>query len=243
MRCTQYREALSARLDGESTGLADGFPDEAVDRHVAGCPECAAWWDDAVRLHRLTRIAPAEPVPDLSSRLVVAVTRIRRQPSFTALLARAGLAAVGLAQLVWSLASLFTGTDSMGSPPHVTHEFAAWNAGIAVGFLAVVVRTRLAAGLLPALGGFVAILVGVCVVDFTQGHVHFERITSHLLIIAGLILLAVLTWAQRGPRRPRLGGRGARPTANRGERSGRLDGDPEPAGARTASRRDVAGAA
>jgi len=39
MRCTRFREAISARLDGEDPGL----PTEQLDAHLAGCPDCRSW--------------------------------------------------------------------------------------------------------------------------------------------------------------------------------------------------------
>jgi predicted anti-sigma-YlaC factor YlaD len=66
MDCAQYREALSARLDGESLGMSDGD----LDRHVAGCTGCAAWSVAVTRATRLVRLAPAPAVPDLSAQIL-----------------------------------------------------------------------------------------------------------------------------------------------------------------------------
>lgn len=66
MECANIREALSARIDGEDPGLAA----EIVDHHVAACPRCAAWVDELAGLHRISRVRVAEPVPDLTARIV-----------------------------------------------------------------------------------------------------------------------------------------------------------------------------
>lgn len=193
VRCAQFREAMSAGLDGEEPGIADA----QIDAHVAGCAGCEAWRADATAMHRLTRLAPAQHVPDLTATVLAAVARQRRQPSFTALVARAGLAAVALAQAVLAVPALIAAQDSLDAPTHVAHESGAWNAAVAIGFLAVVLRPRLAAGLLPLLAAFVAILVAVTVPDLAAGHVDADRVLAHLLMLAGVVLLTVLTVLDR----------------------------------------------
>ena len=71
MQCTAYREAISARLDGEPLGL----PARDLDAHLAGCPGCAAWADDAAAVTRRARLAPAPPVPDLTEAVLAALPR------------------------------------------------------------------------------------------------------------------------------------------------------------------------
>ncbi|MEV0532524.1 zf-HC2 domain-containing protein [Kitasatospora sp. NPDC050463] len=46
MRCAHFRTALSARLDGEPTGL----PDRRLDKHLARCEACRDWRERAERL-------------------------------------------------------------------------------------------------------------------------------------------------------------------------------------------------
>jgi predicted anti-sigma-YlaC factor YlaD len=60
MRCDRFREAASARLDGEPLGL----PEAALDAHLAHCGDCARWAAQAAQLTRRLRIS-SEPVPDL----------------------------------------------------------------------------------------------------------------------------------------------------------------------------------
>ncbi|MFF0408987.1 zf-HC2 domain-containing protein [Kitasatospora sp. NPDC004745] len=56
MRCAQFRTALSARLDGEPTGLPGG----RLDKHVARCAGCRQWLEQAERLHGLVRTGAAD---------------------------------------------------------------------------------------------------------------------------------------------------------------------------------------
>ncbi|MFJ9771349.1 zf-HC2 domain-containing protein [Kitasatospora sp. NPDC101157] len=46
MRCAQFRTALSARLDGEPSGL----PGIRLDKHLTRCTGCREWLERAERL-------------------------------------------------------------------------------------------------------------------------------------------------------------------------------------------------
>jgi copper(I)-binding protein len=74
--CEIWREALSARLDGEEppAGATD------VDGHLASCPECAAYAGDLDALHRATRLRPAEEVPDLTDAILAQAPASSRRP-------------------------------------------------------------------------------------------------------------------------------------------------------------------
>ncbi|MFB7908942.1 zf-HC2 domain-containing protein [Kitasatospora sp. NPDC056076] len=70
MRCAQFRTALSARLDGELSGL----PGARLDKHLARCAGCRDWLDRAERLRAQVRAAADDgPAPEwaagLSARL------------------------------------------------------------------------------------------------------------------------------------------------------------------------------
>lgn len=208
MDCTQYREALSARLDGEPLTLSAG----ALENHVSTCIACQSWLRAAERITRLARIAPADEVPDLSAGILAGVPagapHRPRQPVLLAL-ARSLLAVLGIAQAGLAYPFLVFGQDSMDSPIHVAHETGAWNGALAVAFLWVALRPRAGAGLLPMLSAFVAILFMVSVPDLLGGHAATGRVAAHLLTAAGLAILALMVRYQPVPGQPYLGGRGA----------------------------------
>ncbi|WP_188299954.1 zf-HC2 domain-containing protein [Streptomyces sp. CBMA156] len=67
MKCVQFRTALSARLDGEPSGL----PEARLDKHVARCTGCQEWLDRAERLRGQVRSGAADgPSPEWSARLL-----------------------------------------------------------------------------------------------------------------------------------------------------------------------------
>ncbi|MEU3569474.1 zf-HC2 domain-containing protein [Kitasatospora sp. NPDC036755] len=67
MRCAQFRTALSARLDGEPSGL----PEVRLDKHVARCAGCRDWLTRAERLRGRVRAGAADgPSPEWSAGLL-----------------------------------------------------------------------------------------------------------------------------------------------------------------------------
>jgi predicted anti-sigma-YlaC factor YlaD len=203
MQCTPYREALSARLDGEPLGLPAG----ELDAHLAGCTECATWARRAETVTRRTRLAPAPAVPDLTAAVLAALPRelpgagaaARARLAATAL--RLALLAVGVAQAGFAWPSLSAGAAAMSAPVHMAHESGAWNLGIAAAFLAVAALPRLAAGALPFLATSTVLLVVLTVADLQAGHVHADRAVAHLVLLVGVALVATVAWRSRRRRR------------------------------------------
>ncbi|TVT60508.1 hypothetical protein FNH05_04520 [Amycolatopsis rhizosphaerae] len=198
MSCSEMRESISARIDGERPAV----PDAILDRHLAVCPACRAWQERASALRRATVVREAPRVPDLTARILAEVPAPRPQ--------RWGLRlALGLVALVQSglgLAELL-GTDvghvGLAAAVHLGNESAAWNVAIGIGLLWAALRPATAAGLLPALAGFVLVLGIVSGVDLSAGHVAFDRVGSHGLVVVGVALLfAVRRQHARSPAPP-----------------------------------------
>jgi predicted anti-sigma-YlaC factor YlaD len=200
--CPTVREALSARLDGEPLGL----PADALDQHLAGCAACAGWADAATTVTRRVRLGAAPDVPDLTAAVLTALPRelpgaaaaARARVADAAL--RVALLAVAVAQAGLAWPALLSGTASMSAPVHVAHETGAWNLAVAAAFLAVAAAPRLAAGGLPFLATFAALLVPVTVADLAAGHVHADRAVAHLLLVTGVVLVATVAWRGRRSR-------------------------------------------
>jgi predicted anti-sigma-YlaC factor YlaD len=201
MSCPTFREAISARLDGEPLGM----PARELDEHLGRCADCTAWAGNAARVTRRARLAPAPPVPDLTAAVLAALPRelpgagaaARARLVGTAL--RLALLAIAVAQAGLAWPALTSGAAAMSAPIHMAHETGAWNLGVAAAFLAVAAAPRLAAGALPFLGTFAALLVPVTLADLGSGHVHADRAVAHLLLLAGAALVAAVAW--RGRRR------------------------------------------
>src|SRR5204863_5827888 len=138
---------------------------------------CTAWLAAAQRVTRLVRVAPAEPVPDLSAAVLAAAGTLRRiRPG--ELLVRAGLGLLALAQalLAWPL---LAGHDALAHSVHSAHETGAWNAALAVAVGWIAMRPRHAAGLLPLLAAFGVVITIESVADLRTGHVDASRASTH----------------------------------------------------------------
>jgi predicted anti-sigma-YlaC factor YlaD len=94
VKCERFREAASARLDGEPIGMSASV----LDHHLATCADCARWIEAATRLTRHTRVGTAD-TPDLVDRIlddaVLPIRRVLRGRRWL----RVALVVVGLAQL------------------------------------------------------------------------------------------------------------------------------------------------
>jgi len=198
MRCTRFREAISARLDGEDPGL----PLELVEAHLDECADCQAW---AAAVDSLGGAgadrAPVERISlDPALLATLGARAPRAQSSGGALIStfewRIALAMIAVTQVVlsWPGAFLHDGHASM----HLAHELTGWDMGLAAGFLFVAWRPARAWGMLPLVTVFVVGMVVTSGVDVASGHALLGREAVHGLAIAGLGCLWML--ARRAPR-------------------------------------------
>jgi predicted anti-sigma-YlaC factor YlaD len=197
MRCIRFREAISARIDGEDPGL----PTEDIDAHVAQCADCRSWAGAAASPALRALASPDDPVaidPALFARLVRPTAAAKRvRPGLISTVEwRVMLAVIGLAQvaLTWPGGFLDGGHASI----HLSHELTAWDMGLAVGFLVVAWRPARAWGMLPLVAVLVAAMVVTSGVDLASGHALLGREAVHALALAGLGCVWAL--ARRAPR-------------------------------------------
>ncbi|MEO6084565.1 MAG: zf-HC2 domain-containing protein [Umezawaea sp.] len=188
--CDTCREALSARADGEP----EPVPAEETDAHLATCAECRGWRESAAALTRALRLRPAVDVPDLTEAILAAAPPVA--PSTRGWTARAALAGVAVAQLTLGLAQVF-GVDTghaghAGGATHLFNESTAWNLALGLGMLWTALRPGATTGVLPVMAAFVAVLVPFSAQDLLSGAASMSRITSHALLVLGLVLLLVV---------------------------------------------------
>ncbi|SDJ02104.1 Predicted anti-sigma-YlaC factor YlaD, contains Zn-finger domain [Frankineae bacterium MT45] len=187
MQCDRIREAASARLDGEPIGMSASV----LDAHLADCPRCAAWLADATRLTRALRLTSAD-IPDLSGAILLnaalPAARVRRRCRLLV----AGLAVVGILQILLALPDLFGFDIDMAMGMHVAHESAAFNIAVGIGLLGVARRPARAAALLPMVLVLVTLLAVLGARDLLAGAVPVGRLATHLSTLLGLGLLFAL---------------------------------------------------
>ncbi|WP_309115751.1 zf-HC2 domain-containing protein [Saccharothrix sp.] len=191
MDCETCREALSARLDGEE----EPVPAADVDAHLSGCPACRAWSDEASALTRVLRLRPAVAVPDLTEAVLAAAP-----PPTTGWYPRLGLAGVAVAQVTLGLSQLL-GPNPAAShgAGHLFNESTAWNLALGLGLLWTALRPRATSGMVPVVAGFVVVVGVYSFQDLAVGVVSVERVTSHAILLLGLVLLVLVHRGRRDP--------------------------------------------
>ncbi|HEY3723384.1 MAG TPA: zf-HC2 domain-containing protein [Acidimicrobiia bacterium] len=190
MDCDRCRIALSAALDGEDAGADD----DEVRGHVASCAACAAFAAGAGPLHRAARVAPADPVPDLSEPIL---RRIGDEPDPMAVddrtrFLRISLAIIGAIQLAMAVPALVLGDDA-GLPTHAARHLGSFALALGVGLLVVAWKPERASGVLPVVAALVACLIGSSILDIVQGNAAPGAEVSHAPELVGLVAVWLLT--------------------------------------------------
>jgi predicted anti-sigma-YlaC factor YlaD len=187
MDCSSFRDAISARLDGECTGL----PDEALDAHLAACAGCRAWAAAAGALDIAVARAPRPDVrldPALLAALVGPPEAERGLFSTREWRILLGVLAAALFVVVWPGAFLTAGHASV----HIAHQLTAWDMGLAAGFATAALFPARAWGMFPLACVLVACMVGASVLDALSGHTLLGTELVHAIEIAGLGCLWVV---------------------------------------------------
>ncbi|WP_410810213.1 zf-HC2 domain-containing protein [Micromonospora sp. 067-2] len=175
MGCEQWREVLSAQLDGEETSAERA----AAQHHLDGCAECRAWFTVAASVTRRVRTRLVADVPDRTAAILAAAAPPAR---------RSGPAAAPPAR-----------RSRRRWLPAVAGPGTAWRAVAGPG---AAWRGRLVAGLRAALGllGAVQLVLGLAQVGrgTTADHLHtsgqhlwHESAAWNVAVGAGFLFVAV----------------------------------------------------
>lgn len=187
MSCEPFREALSARIDGEATNLSERL----IHQHLGACVGCRQWAAVVEELALTARLGPPHPVPDLTIRILANLPQPRPVADRWTLPVRWALGAVAVAQILFALLPILFAAHR-GATVHISHELGTWDIALAFGFLFVALRPARAWGMLPLVAILVGSLLLISVVDMALGNAVFGRETSHVLELTGLSLLWVL---------------------------------------------------
>jgi predicted anti-sigma-YlaC factor YlaD len=198
MECENYRLGISARLDGEETGIDDA----TLAWHLAGCEACRRFEAEAISVTRTVRAATArETPPDLAPTIMAAINADRsagKAPRFDPQALRAGLIALAVVQMLLALPVLLLGRDS-GAPVHIAREVGSFDFALAVGFFFVGWRPARAYGMLPLVAALVGCLAVATGVDLVRGTATLFNESAHLLDLMGLAAVWGLSRAERQP--------------------------------------------
>jgi len=182
MRCDRFREAISARIDGEDPGLPDG----TLDAHLGACAGCRAWQEHAHAVTRRARLGGPFLDHDLTSR-VLAATPAAATGRGRRFAQRAALAAMAAAQLAISVPLLLGHDHDAGL--HAAHELGSFDLSLAIAFAVGAIRPALSAGLAWTCAVAAAGLTGTAVIDLIGGQALGADEAQHLVAVAGALLL------------------------------------------------------
>jgi predicted anti-sigma-YlaC factor YlaD len=183
MECENYRLGISARLDGEDTGIDDA----SLAWHLAHCEACRAFESETIGLTRAVRVAATEVAPDLTPTIMAAINeqRVGRASRFDPQALRIGLVTLAVVQMLLALPVLLFGSDA-GAPIHLAREIGSFDFALAVGFFFVGWRPARAYGMLPLVAAVVLCLSVTTAVDLVRGTATLLNESAHLLDVMGL---------------------------------------------------------
>ncbi|WJY67637.1 zf-HC2 domain-containing protein [Corynebacterium auris] len=182
----EVQAALSARLDGESTGVDDAV----IDAHLAQCEECRAFWERLVALSKNLRFAEVgggmAPPPDLSEAILAGVEsewrRFSRRRFLLLSLCRVALVVVALVWAVWAVTLVAAGA----SPDDAAVRF---GVALALGFAAW--KPTQIPGILLIVGTMFTFTLGFAVRDLildsprgTLGPLALQLVSFVVLVLA-----------------------------------------------------------
>jgi predicted anti-sigma-YlaC factor YlaD len=223
MACEDHREALSAGLDGESIEVERA----RAEAHLVGCSACRDWLDAAALLNRLARTSVVSAGRPIDERLLAELPRWRwerwpgRWLGRPVVMLRAVLVLVGAFQLLLGIAQLAVyragaaghvhdlGGGLAADSGHLWHEAAAWNIAVGAGFVWVALSRSRPAGVVPMLTAFIGVLTLLTVDDVADGSVRASRVVSHSVLLAGYVLVVILSRVAPETGRPSSDGRPA----------------------------------
>jgi predicted anti-sigma-YlaC factor YlaD len=198
MTCERWREAISARADGEPLGIDERL----LEAHIKRCPGCSDF-AATTSATMTTPVAPSPPPAGLSRRVTRAAVVADRASTPTLL--RALLAVVAVEIIVVSIPALLG--DEQATATHSARHLGAFAVAYGVGLLVVVTRPARARTMLPVAAVLAGALVITSVVDLAQRRIPLVDEAAHLPELVSVVLIWLIAVP---PRRSLDGDRGAR---------------------------------
>jgi predicted anti-sigma-YlaC factor YlaD len=191
MTCDRWREAISARADGEDVGVDERL----LDAHVARCPACRRFVE-TVRITAAPRLAPPPPPAGLPQRVARLAAVADRAATWNVV--RALLAVVAVEIIALSIPALLG--DEVATSTHAARHLGAFTAAYGVGLLVVVARPARARTMLPVAAVLAGALVITSVVDLAQRRIPLVDEAAHLPEVVSVVLVWLIAVPSR--RRP-----------------------------------------
>lgn len=186
--------ALSARLDGESSGLA-GLDDDLVDAHLEQCGQCQTFWLRASSLSSAFARAETDVTPpaDLSEVILAGVEgewrRFARRRAAALALMRVWLGCMSAAWAVWAVQSL----PELARVEDADAMSVAVRLGVALALGFAVWRPAQIPGILLLVGTMFTFTLGFAVRDILLESA--RGVVGPLFLLAATFVALAATWA------------------------------------------------
>ncbi|MDO4927512.1 MAG: zf-HC2 domain-containing protein [Corynebacterium sp.] len=193
LSCEQVQAALSASLDGEDPGI----PEDVLEAHLAHCPECRAFYQQAAQVNRQLNFQASTPAtaPDLTAEILAGVDATWRRQLLIrntwSWICRVGLVTMALGWLIWGV-RLIADASSSEQRDYLI-DAAAIRLSLAAMLLFLAIFPRFAGGIVPFLGAWWSFSFGVRIQDMIAGTFSAE-IGWFLVWLALSAVVCALTW-------------------------------------------------
>ena len=207
---SEVQKALSARIDGEDPGIDNSI----LDAHLAGCPECLAFWERSLRLTSSLSLVDADgamaPPADLSKVIFAGVEGEFRRVSARRVVAlavgRMLLVLLAVVHAFWAgedIVSLVAATVDT-SMSQLLIGTAAVHVGITAALLFAAWKPSQIPGILLIVGAMFGFTVGFVVLEAVSGSgtAPWWQFVTLLLTCAALVFM---WFADKGLKNPLLG--------------------------------------
>ena len=181
MTCDRTRELISARLDGE-LGETDTLD---LDAHLAECVHCRAHEDQLVAQRRELRLHAATELVDLDLPSPGLVGSLRAVSVL-----RWALFVIGGSLILLSFGDLF---DVDAPDRHLLRHDAVFGTALGIGMLTVAWKPQRAIGLVPITSAIALLMAIVAAIDLAGGQATMLSEAVHVLELAGLLCLWVIS--------------------------------------------------
>jgi predicted anti-sigma-YlaC factor YlaD len=198
VRCERWRDAISARADGEDPGVDE----RSLTAHLTTCAGCRSFAASAGSPPEAVDGGGGEPPASLAT--TVARMAAIADRATTSSVVRGLLAVVAVEIIVMSTRALVLG-DQHETSTHAARHLGAFTAAYGVGLLVVVARPARARTLLPVAAVVAGALVISAIVDLVQRRIPVLDEAAHLPEVVSVVLVWLIAVpASRHHRRLRL---------------------------------------
>ena len=188
MRCEEAMEIFSADLDGEAS-LSEVA---AAMGHASTCLACRTNRRDMASLHRMVHEYPTPVAPDFAA---TAVAESRRSIRIRRGVARFALACISVLLFTYVVPEIL----ATHGDAHLEHHLAVWGLTFAVAIFFIALKPALSRVVRPIATLFAASMLLIAVIDIIRGETPMLAETHHLLEVAAVGLIWVISLPAKAP--------------------------------------------